>query len=157
MAFQSEPCIILLADDDLRVHDLLTQALTETSSQATIVAVVNGIEALDYLHRRRAYNHFDRDPLPKLILLDINMPHMDGYETLRHVRRNLVFASIPIVVMTGIGDSVEAATAYRYGADLFVTKPRDYQAFVLLMERLTTRWCAPVKAEALPEQISAFR
>jgi CheY-like chemotaxis protein len=98
-----------------------------------IIHVEDGQAALDYLHRKNAFENLLSEPLPDLILLDLNMPKMGGFEVLRQIRENQELRKIPSVVLTTSADPMDKEDALRLGAAGFQTKPMSPESFTELL------------------------
>jgi CheY-like chemotaxis protein len=117
---------ILVVDDDDADALMISEAL-ETSDMRTIVQrVADGREALDYLRRSSPYENAHR---PDLILLDLNMPRMDGRETLAAIKTDEALTSIPVVILTTSGAAPDIASSYQHRANAYVTKPFGLDEF----------------------------
>jgi len=92
--------VILMADDDADDRLLTTMALREERLDNDVRTVCDGIELMDYLKRRGQFADPETSPTPSLILLDLNMPRMDGREALREIKADAALRSIPVVVLT---------------------------------------------------------
>jgi len=124
-----------LAEDD-DGHALLIQRNLERAGIANqIVRVSNGQEAIDFVHcqGRHATRNADR---PLLLVLDINMPRLDGIEVLRQVKADESTTHIPVIMLTTTDDPREVQRCYELGCNVYVTKPVDYDAFVDAVRRL---------------------
>jgi CheY-like chemotaxis protein len=107
-----------------------------------IYSVLGGLEAIAYLNGDPPYRDRGRYPLPFLVLLDIKMPRVDGFDVLRWVRQQPRFANLPEVMLTGSEDGREANTAYQLGASSFFVKSLDFANAAELsrsVERLIAR------------------
>jgi CheY-like chemotaxis protein len=111
--------IVLYADDDIDDLQLVKEAFDQYASNVDIVTVNDGVEALSYLESLG-----ELDPSPCLIILDINMPRMDGKETLRRIRKELGMKEVPVVLFTTSSMPVDRNFAHEYKAG-FLTKPID--------------------------------
>ena len=126
---------ILLAEDDDGHAYLVQQNLQEGGVANAVVHVRDGQEALDYLRCQGAYaGRVPNGPL--LLLLDINMPRMDGVEVLRQLRGDPRTAQIPVIMLTTTDDPREVRHCYDLGCSSYVTKPVEYGRFVEAIRRL---------------------
>ena len=130
---------ILLIEDSLTDVDLTLAALEEHNLANEVVVARDGIEALDYLHRRGQFADY-AEGLPAVIFLDIKMPKMDGLEVLRQIKVNPRFKNIPVVMLTSSKEERDLNEAYRLGANSYVVKPVEFDAFVRAVEQLGLYW-----------------
>jgi CheY-like chemotaxis protein len=127
--------VILLAEDDEGHAFLVQQNLVDAGLANRIVHVKDGQEALDFIHCTGAYQ--SRVPNgPLLLLLDINMPRVDGVEVLRRLKADPKTDEIPVIVLTTTDDPREVKRCYELGCSSYVTKPVDYERFVEAIRRL---------------------
>ena len=126
---------ILWADDDGDDLQMMREILTKNNEQSRIIEVGNGKEALRYLR-----NCGDED-LPCLIILDINMPVMDGKETLSNIKRDVRLASIPVVVFTTSKLENDRKSCYELGANCFISKPSGYHEVLDVTRSIALLWC----------------
>lgn len=139
--------VILLAEDEPADAHLLRLALTENHIDAEVQHVVDGREALEYLHRQG--DLFARALRPDLILLDLNMPRMDGREFLAAVKQDRSLCDIPVVVLSTSAVERDVRGAYRLGAAGYIAKSPDLIEFMREIGKLTHYWASLVR---LPEQ-----
>ena len=135
-----KPAVILLVEDDPGDQELTRRALTEGVFRADLRIVSDGEEALDYLHRRGAYADSDDAPLPDLILLDLNMPKLDGKDVLRAVKSHVTLRSLPVVVLTTSQQEADVFRSYDLGCNSFISKPVVADAFVDVIRELGSYW-----------------
>ena len=131
---------ILVVDDDPGDTRMIQLAVAESSFPCQIVTAANGREALSLLHQ--AGSGPDR---PDLILLDLNMPQMNGQETLRAIKADPRLAAIPVVVMTTSSAGRDIEDSYALGASGFVTKPMDMESFFEAIHRVEEYWFRTVR------------
>jgi CheY-like chemotaxis protein len=130
---------ILLVDDNPQDAQLTHVALSDRARGYTIETVSGGAEALDYLYRRGKFEVYTHE-LPVLVLLDLKMPGLDGFEVLRVVKQDENLRQIPIIVFTSSQYSVDVEACYRLGANAFVMKPIDFQELSKTMEAVCSFW-----------------
>ena len=132
---QTEPLVILLAEDDEGHASLVRRNLKRSGVVNEIVHVCDGQETLDYVHAVGKYRDRPR-AAPMLLLLDINMPRVDGIEVLRQIKQDEKHNRIPVIILTTTDDPREINRAYELGCSVYVTKPVAYEAFVEAVSRL---------------------
>jgi CheY-like chemotaxis protein len=132
--------LILMADDDPDDRMLTQEALEESRLANELRFVRDGEELMDYLLRRGAYADPDSSPRPGLILLDLNMPRLDGREALREIKSNPALRQIPVLVMSTSQAEEDIYRTYDLGANSFITKPVTFQGLVEIMKSLGQYW-----------------
>jgi CheY-like chemotaxis protein len=135
--FSAQPVTILVVDDDEDCRQLIRDAIEQGKLDNPVYEVSSGEEALEFLHRRGAWADA---PRPGLIYLDIEMPGMDGQETLQAIRRDPRFADIAVVMMTGVTDDAQKILAMANGANSYTNKPTDALTFMQTVMRSTDYW-----------------
>jgi CheY-like chemotaxis protein len=135
MAMPSEPLVILLAEDDAGHATLVQRNLQRAGVTNDIVHVTDGQAALDFARRAGAYA--GRAPHgPLLLLLDLNMPRLDGVEALRQLKADDATKRLPVIILTTTDDPREVARCYDLGCSVYITKPVDYASFVAAIRQL---------------------
>lgn len=132
-----QPITILLVDDDADCRFLIRDAISECKVSNEVHEVSNGQEALEFLHQRGKYAGA---PRPGLIYLDIEMPGMDGLETLRQIKSNPALSDIPIVMMTGLCGEEQMQIAAKLGANSYTLKPANAEQFLSTVLASTNYW-----------------
>lgn len=131
---------IVLADDDPDDRKLTQDAFSENRLANEFHAVEDGEELMDYLLRRGQYQSMQGDPLPGLILLDLNMPRKDGREALKEIKAHPDLRRIPIVVLTTSKAEEDILRSYDLGVNSYVTKPVTFKSLVELIKVLGRYW-----------------
>ncbi|MDP1800040.1 MAG: response regulator [Bacteroidota bacterium] len=139
----SDYCI-LIADDDVDDQYMIKQAFASINLNENIQTVNDGVELLDYLHKKGKYKDIET-PCPKIILLDLNMPKKDGRECLKEIKKNSKFNRIPIIIYSTSSNPDDISYAYEIGASSYITKPYSYQELVKIMEIFKQYWFKIVK------------
>lgn len=140
MTHKSERLTILLADDDADDRLLAEDALKESRLLNPFMTVEDGEELLEYLRAQGKYAHLADQPLPGLILLDLNMPRKDGREALKEIKSDEKLRHIPIVVLTTSKAEEDIFRSYNLGVNSFITKPVTFESLVDLMTGLRKYW-----------------
>lgn len=131
----AEPLLILLAEDDPGHGELIQRNLRRCGVLNDVRHVTDGQQALDYVFARGKYANRRPDG-PLLLLLDINMPHVDGLEVLRQLKADPRTERIPAIMLTTTDDPREIERCYQFGCSAFITKPVAYEAFIEAVQRL---------------------
>jgi two-component system response regulator len=132
-----EPITILLVDDDPDCRMLIRDAINESKVSNSVFEVSNGKEAIDFLTRRGKWKDA---PRPGLIYLDLEMPGLNGQETLRLIKASPDMRDIPVVMMTGVADENEMKTAAANGANSYTLKPANVEQFIRTVLASTSYW-----------------
>src|SRR5438270_928526 len=131
---------ILLADDDPDDRQMTQEALAESRLANELHMVEDGEELLDYLNRRNKYADMAKEPLPGLILLDLNMPRKDGREALKEIKANPDLRRIPVVVLTTSKAEEDILRTYDLGVNSYITKPVTFDSMVDTIKVLGRYW-----------------
>jgi CheY-like chemotaxis protein len=124
---------ILFVEDNLADAQLLLHFFKNKNFPAVFRWINDGAEALDYIFKREKYVGSKR---PHVILLDLNLPKVDGREILRQIRVNAETSSIPVIILTTSDHEDDLASCYQQGISSFITKPNNLDAFEALIQRL---------------------
>jgi CheY-like chemotaxis protein len=124
-----DPVEILLAEDSETDAEMTIRALQGKNLTNRLVRVKDGAEALDFIFRRGVYSERPAG-LPKLLLLDLKMPKVDGIEVLREVKAAEETRSMPVVVLTSSAEERDIAASYMLGVNSYIVKPVDFVKFV---------------------------
>ena len=131
------PITILLVDDDPDCRMLIRDAISECKVSNEIFEVCNGLEALQFLRRSGANANA---PRPGLVYMDIEMPGMDGLETLRQIKGDPGLRDIPVVMMTGVCAEEQMKQAATFGANSYTLKPANAEQFLRTVLASTNYW-----------------
>ncbi|PZV19249.1 MAG: response regulator [Leptolyngbya sp.] len=133
---------ILLIEDSPSDATLTMQSLQQAKITNTLHWVEEGEAAMDFLYQREEYANA---PRPDLILLDLNLPGMDGREILAEVKADPNLRRIPVVVLTTSSDEADVLRSYDLHANCYVTKPFDVQQFIQVIQLISDFWLTAVK------------
>jgi len=131
---------VLLVEDDPLEAELLLRPLSELAPTERIGVARDGEEALDYLFGRGAFRHRLGGPLPRLVLLELRLPGLDGVEVLRALRANPRTATVPVVVLTSAAEPREVAQCAQAGANSCIKKPIEFREFAETVRALGSYW-----------------
>ena len=129
---------ILIVDDSPKDVELTIATLAENNLANDIVVAEDGEEALDYLYKRGKFAYIDG--VPAVILLDIKMPKMNGIEVLKHIRSDIKFKFIPVIMVTSSREEIDLIESYKLGANSYVVKPVDIIQFINAIKVLGQYW-----------------
>jgi CheY-like chemotaxis protein len=146
------PITMLLADDDADDRLLTREALKESRLVNDLHEVADGEELLEYLRQQGRYAQPNLAPPPGLILLDLNMPRMDGREALAEIKRDPSLRHIPVVVLTTSQAEQDIYKTYDLGANSFISKPVTFDGLVEVMKILGRYWFQIVDLPPCPER-----
>ena len=136
---QTELDRILLVDDSPRDTEMALDALAQHNLANEVVALRDGVEALDYLYRRGQFAG-RANGQPAVVLLDLKMPKVNGLEVLRQMKSDPQLKTIPVVVLTSSREEQDLAQSYHLGANAFIVKPVQFQAFVEAVKLVGAFW-----------------
>jgi two-component system response regulator len=138
----SSPIEVLLVEDDPADVELTLRALQGAKLRNRVHVARDGADALDFLFRRGAHANA---PTPDLILLDLNLPKVDGREILQEIKRDERLARIPVIVVTSSQAEEDVAKSYRLQANAYVTKPIDPALFLRAVNAIGQFWLEIVR------------
>lgn len=140
MTNRTKAITLLMADDDEDDRLLTQEALKEAKLANDFRCVEDGEELLDYLHQQGKYEDPAVSPRPGLILLDLNMPKMDGREALKEIKADPGLRKIPVVILTTSQAEEDVLRTYDIGASSFIVKPVTFEGLVDVMKVLSRYW-----------------
>jgi CheY-like chemotaxis protein len=131
---------ILIAEDDADDRFLMQKAIDEVGyNDIQIKFVENGVELLDDLNNIRSQKPLPV-PIPKFILLDLNMPKMDGREVLKNIKTDDEFRKIPVIIFSTTKNQLEVKRCYDLGANTYIVKPVNFDSLVETIQHIRTYW-----------------
>ncbi|MBT8339479.1 MAG: response regulator [Desulfatitalea sp.] len=142
LSTHAKPICILMVDDDPADVRLTTEALKSKKVHMVMHTVSDGMEAMAYLRNEGEYA---RMPRPDLILLDLNMPRMDGRETLGAIKSDPLLKRIPVIILTTSEGEADILGAYDLNASCYITKPVDWHKFIRVVELIEEFWFSIVR------------
>jgi chemotaxis family two-component system response regulator Rcp1 len=150
----TSPIRVLLVEDNPADADLMRESIDASKLHLELVTVRDGLEAIQYL--RGEGEHADA-PRPDLILLDLNLPKMNGRQVLAKVKGDADLRGIPVVVLTSSNAEKDIVQSYDLGANCYVIKPVDLKAFQSIVRQVENFWFTVVKLPLNTEQGVALR
>ena len=131
---------ILLVEDNSQDAELIIRALKKHNLANRLFTVEDGVEALDFLFGRGQYAQREVGNRPKVVLLDLKLPKLNGLEVLQIIKTDEQTRTIPVVMVTSSREDPDIQTAYELGANSYVVKPVDFDAFMEAMSHLGFYW-----------------
>ena len=131
---------ILLVEDNPRDTELTIRAINKHSIANRLIVLEDGAEALDFIFCKGKYTDRVITNRPKVILLDLKLPKVDGLEALNTIKSDKRTKMIPVVIVTSSMQDSDMKTAYEYGANSYVVKPVDFNKFIEAMSHLVLYW-----------------
>ena len=132
--------IILVADDSESDRDIIERAIRKGRMHCTLKKVGDGEQLLQYLQRQPPFNDEQLYPWPDLVLLDINMPRLNGKEALRQLRQLPACKLLPVVILTTSSREKDVLESYKLGVNGYITKPIESKDFINVVLQLETFW-----------------
>ncbi len=131
---------VLLVEDNLHDIEITQRAFSKSSVEVELVVVRYGQDALDYLNHRGQFHPPDISPRPEMILLDLNLPRMDGLEVLRKIKKDQHLRSIPVIILTVSDRNQDIAPSYDLGANTYIQKPVEFSDFLRVVKGIQDYW-----------------
>lgn len=130
---------ILLVEDNARDVELILTVLAENDLAGEVVVTRDGEEALEYLFRRGRFSQRSEGS-PAVVLLDLKMPRVDGFEVLRRIKSDEALKTVPVVILTSSREERDLAECYRMGINAYVVKPVGFERFVEAVRGIGAFW-----------------
>lgn len=131
---------VLLVEDNARDAELALRALSKNLPDDRVVHLRDGHEALEWLFARGAHAAREGSPLPKVVLLDLKLPKVNGLEVLRAIRRDERTRALPVVVLTSSAEERDVAESYQLGVNSYIVKPVEYENFTTAVATVGQYW-----------------
>ena len=131
---------VLLVEDNMHDAEMTIRSLKKVNLANNLVHVKDGEEALDFIFARGKFADREAIQFPKVILLDIKMPKVDGIEVLKQLKSNESSKAIPVVIMTSSREEQDIINSYQLGVNSYVVKPVDFEGFARAVSQLGLYW-----------------
>ena len=131
---------ILLVEDNPNDLELALRALKKHNLANNVIVARDGAEALDFIFGTGSYAHRQIEKIPKLVLLDLKLPKVDGLEVLRRIKADERTKTIPVVVLTSSQEERDVVDSYRLGVNSYIVKPVDFDQFIDCVSELGLYW-----------------
>ena len=137
---KNSPVEILLVEDDIDDAEMTIDAMRKNNLANKLIHMVDGEEALDFLFGTGKFMGRDINLKPRLILLDLKMPKVDGMEVLERVKLNKATKKIPVVILTSSKEDPDVSRCYELGANGYIVKPVEFDSFIKTVSELGMYW-----------------
>ena len=131
---------ILLVEDNPNDVELTLRALKKYNLANRIHVVKDGEEALDFMFAKGKYLHRDTRDLPKLILLDLKLPKIDGLEVLEKIKSTESLKSVPVIILTSSQEEKDIINSYKFGVNSYIVKPVEFKKFIDSVQEIGYYW-----------------
>ncbi len=131
---------ILIVEDNPNDAEMALRALKKNNLANNVLIVEDGEEALDFIFTKGKYSGKEKDSRPKIILLDLKLPKVDGLEVLREIKGNEETKIIPVVILTSSKEESDLVESYKLGVNSYIVKPVDFDKFVSAVRDLGLYW-----------------
>ena len=132
--------MILLVEDNANDEALTLRALQKNNIMNKVVVARDGAEALDYLFAKGGYANRDVSEMPQIVLLDLNLPKVSGFEVLQRIRADEKTKRLPVVILTSSNEDKDLIAGYDKGANSYIVKPVDFIQFSEAVRQLGLYW-----------------
>ena len=138
--FSQDIINIVLIEDNIADIELTLRAFQKLNANINVLVLQDGNEALDFLFAKGKYKTRKEEELPKIILLDLKLPKVNGHEVLKEIRTNQDTSHIPVIILTTSTEEDDITTSYNLGGNSFIRKPIAYEEFCNLVEEIGSYW-----------------
>jgi CheY-like chemotaxis protein len=135
-----KPALILLVEDSNLDVELTLDAFREAGLSNRIEVASNGQQAIDYLLGKEKYSDRESYPLPDMILLDLKMPGIDGFDVLERIKSTPFVKRIPVIILTSSKEQGDRALSYDIGANSYLVKPVSFSGFIDVVKQIDNYW-----------------
>jgi two-component system response regulator len=143
---------VLLVEDNIHDAEMTIRSLKKVNLANNLVHVKDGEEALDFIFAQGKFAGRDMINAPKVILLDIKMPKVDGIEVLRRIKSHECTRCIPVVIMTSSKEEQDIISSYELGVNSYVVKPVDFEGFAKAVSQLGFYWLITNQPPLIPNK-----
>lgn len=131
---------ILLVEDNPNDAELALRALKAHNLANNLIWLQDGVEALDFIFAQGQYSDRSMESAPKVVLLDLKLPRVDGLEVLKKVKSDARTKNVPIVVLTSSAEECDIITSYNFGVNSYILKPVDFDKFINAVKDVGLYW-----------------
>ena len=137
---KTENVDIIIVEDNLNEAELTIRALKKNNTGSSFIHLKDGQEAVDYIFCEGSYETRQKEDLPKLILLDLKMPKLNGIEVLRRIKSDPDYKKIPVVLLTSSQEDRDIQESYNLGVNSYIVKPVDFDEFETAVSCVGDYW-----------------
>jgi two-component system response regulator len=148
-----EQSVILLVEDNPDDEALTLRALKKNNIRNEVIIARDGVQAVDYLFGTGAHAGRDLSVMPQVILLDLKLPKMDGFEVLERIRSSEATQYLPVVILTTSSEDQDRIRGYDLGANSFVRKPVEFDKFIEAVRQLGLYWLILNETAPIPRRL----
>ncbi len=135
---------VLVAEDDEDDKLLIIKAFARSLPKENVICVEDGEALIQYLKREAPFDKPEENPLPDIILLDLNMPRKDGKAALAEIKNNEILKKIPVIIFTTSNLKDDIDISYELGGNSFITKPNTFEGLIKVTEEIERYWAKTV-------------
>ncbi len=140
-----KPIDILLVEDNPTDVEIIKEAFSVGKVKNNLYCVRDGQEALDFMYHENEFSDASKAPRPDLILLDLNMPRVNGIEVLEKIKKDKELLKIPVIILTSSDRDRDVCESYNLGANSFITKPVEFPRFIEVVTSIQDYWLVITK------------